>query len=83
MLHTVKESLDMLNTDGGHILLSIFLIFSGVFIMAYLKIPEGKDLYLVSLGYLGLAMKSTGKANGSTTIIETKEIKKISPEPPV
>ena len=61
---TLKEFLDALNTDGGHILIALFLVFVGLFCLAFWKIPEGKELFLFAMGILGLAMKSTGKANG-------------------
>lgn len=64
MMHSLKEILDAVNTDGAHILLSLLLLFVGLFCIAYWKIPEGKELFIFAMGVLGMAMKSTGKANG-------------------
>lgn len=60
----LKDALDALNTDGGHIALSVFLLFVGLICLVHWKLAEGKELFVFSLGVLGMAMKSTGKANG-------------------
>lgn len=63
MIHTIKDLLDMLNTDGGHIVLSLFLMAVGLFCMSR-GVIEGKELFLFSVAFLGRAMNSTGRANG-------------------
>ena len=65
-MFTIKAFLDALNTDGGHISLAVILLFVSIFIMARWHLPEGKELFIFSLGVLGMAMKSTGKANGKS-----------------
>lgn len=63
-MKTLKDVLDAINTDGGHILIALILVGLGLFCSAFWKIPEGKELFLFAMGILGLAMKSTGRANG-------------------
>ena len=63
-VHVLKDLLDALNTDGGTMVLAIFLLFSGLFFMVKFQLAEGKELFVFALGVLGMAMKSTGKANG-------------------
>lgn len=63
-MDSLKEILDALNTDGGHIALAMFLLLLGLFCVARWQLAEGKDLFVFALGVLALAMKSTGKANG-------------------
>lgn len=66
MLHSLKEILDALNTDGGHIALALFLLFAGIFLIVRWQVAEGKELFIFAMGVLGMAMKSTGKANGKS-----------------
>lgn len=65
-MHSLKDILDAINTDGGHIVLAIGLLFVGLFCIGHWQMPEGKELFIFALGVLGMAMKSTGKANGKT-----------------
>lgn len=60
----LKDLLDALNTDGGHQVLALFLLFTGLFLIVRWQIAEGKELFVFAMGVLGMAMKSTGKANG-------------------
>lgn len=63
-MKTLKDIIDIVNTDGGHILLATALLFVGLFCQAHWQIAEGKELFIFALGVLGMAMKSTGRANG-------------------
>lgn len=63
-MHLFKEFIDAVNTDGGHIALALFLLFTGLFCLIHWQLAEGKELFVFALGVLGMAMKSTGKANG-------------------
>lgn len=64
IIHGTKELLDALNTDGGHMLLAVILLFMGILLIARWQVAEGKELFIFATGVLGMAMKSTGKANG-------------------
>lgn len=63
-MKNLKDLVDLINTDGGHILLATLLLFIGLLCVAHWQIAEGKELFIFALGVLGMAMKSTGKANG-------------------
>lgn len=62
----VRDILDAINTDGGHIVLAILLLFVGLFCLVHWQLPEGKELFVFAMGILGMALKSTGKANGKS-----------------
>jgi hypothetical protein len=64
MMHFFKEFLDALNTDGGHMVLALGLLLLGLVCVARWNIAEGKELFIFAMGVLGMAMKSSGKANG-------------------
>lgn len=66
VIHGIKEFLDMLNTDGGHIVTAIFLLLLGLVCLGIWKMDAGRELFLFAFGLLGKAMNSTGKANGVT-----------------
>ena len=63
-MHIIKEILDAVNTDGGHIVLALALLAVGLFVQIKWQAPEGKELFIFAMGVLGMAMKSSGKANG-------------------
>lgn len=67
-MQVVKEFLDALNTDGGHILLALFLLGLGLLCLGYWKMDAGRELFLFAFGLLGKAMNSTGKANGKPNV---------------
>lgn len=66
MMHFLKDLLDCFNTDGGHMALAVFLLFVGLFLIVRWQVAEGKELFVFAMGVLGMAMKSTGKANGKS-----------------
>lgn len=68
----LKDILDCINTDGGHIVLAVGLLFVGLFCLIHWQLAEGKELFVFALGVLGMAMKSTGKANGKPEIKPTE-----------
>lgn len=63
-MKTFKDIIDIVNTDGGHILLAVLLLLFGLFCLIHWQLAEGKELFVFAMGVLGMAMKSTGKANG-------------------
>ena len=65
-LDNTKQLLDMLNTDGGHILIALILLATGIFCLMRWHLAEGKELFIFALGILGMALKSTGKAGIGT-----------------
>lgn len=70
-IHSLKDLIDVINTDGGHIFLALFLLFAGLVCLVHWHLAEGKELFVFALGVLGMAMKSTGRANGQTTTQKT------------
>lgn len=71
-MHSLKEIIDILNTDGGHISIALILLFVGLFCEGHWQMPAGKELFIFALGVLGMALKSTGKANGQTVSVISK-----------
>lgn len=74
MIHDIKEMLDMLPTNGGHIVVCVFMILLGTILAVYGLNDISKEIVPAFIGALLLGMKSTGKANGvteSTTKIDT------------
>lgn len=63
-MHALKDLLDMLNTDGGHIAIALLLVAVGLFCIVRWHVGEGKELFVAGLTTLTLAMKSFGRANG-------------------
>lgn len=66
MMQTIKDLLDAMNTDGGHMMVALILLFSGLALLVVSGLPEGKELFIFAMGILAKAMVSTGKANGKT-----------------
>ena len=56
--------MDMLNTDGGHIIISIFMILIGTILVVQGWEMLGMGFITAFISVLTLVMKSTGKANG-------------------
>ena len=82
MMHFIKELLDAINTDGGHIVIAIGLLFVGLFVLIRWQVSEGKDLFMFAIGVLALAMKSSGKANGQVTSTTTTTEVKLQEKQP-
>lgn len=67
LIHAIKELLDALNTDPGHMILTFALLIIGLVVIGHFKMAsEGHELFILAIGLLGRAMNSTGKANGQT-----------------
>lgn len=64
-MQRLKEFIDLFSADGTHIILSLFLLFSGLFCLKFWGIAEGKELFIFALGILARSMNPTGKANGN------------------
>jgi hypothetical protein len=85
-VHIFKELLDAMQSDGGHLFLALFLVFTGLGLIGWgpASVAEHAEaLYTAMVAILTYSMRGTGKANGAvrsttTTTTSTQEEKKTN-----